>query len=199
MKESKVKEGFKIGRLIVQWPCGRIGKTYKEKVWLCLCECGNLTTVRQSDIKSGCSTSCGCRKKDTDKERGRQLGLKNIGRPNVHKKRPYEVLYNRLLKGAEKRKYKVEMTYEQYLEFVEKDCHYCDAKLTWVKHSTHKAALAHCIDRKDNSLGYTKENCVACCPRCNWGKSNSFTYEEWIVMTAALKEMKQCQFVQVSS
>jgi len=185
-----VEQGFRTGRTTVQWPCGFIGK-HRTKVWLCLCDCGTLHIARHDDIRSGCTTSCGCRKREVDKERGRQLGLKNIGRSNAHKKRPYEVLYNKLLNGAKKRGHKVELTYEQYLEFVEKDCHYCDAKLSWVKHNTHKAALAHYIDRKDNTLGYSKDNCVACCPRCNWGKGDSFTYEEWVVMTAALKGMKK--------
>jgi hypothetical protein len=28
------------------------------------------------------------------------------------------------------------------------------------------------VDRIDNSIGYTKENCVPCCTICNWAKSN---------------------------
>jgi len=122
-------------------------------------------------------------------ERARQMGLRNLGRPNANKKRPYGILYNKLVREA--RGHPVELTYEQYLGFVEKNCHYCDAKLSWVKHNNHKqSSFAHYVDRKDNSLGYTKDNCVVCCPRCNWGKGDSFTYEEWVVMTAALKATK---------
>lgn len=34
------------------------------------------------------------------------------------------------------------------------------------------------LDRLDNSLGYTKQNCVPCCAVCNRGK-NSMGYNEW--------------------
>lgn len=37
----------------------------KEKgfhVWRCRCDCGNMTDVRQSNLQSGTTTSCGCRR-----------------------------------------------------------------------------------------------------------------------------------------
>ena len=36
------------------------------------------------------------------------------------------------------------------------------------------------IDRLDNSVGYTKENCVPCYKMCNYAK-NKFTMEEFLI------------------
>ena len=35
------------------------------------------------------------------------------------------------------------------------------------------------VDRKDNNLGYTIDNCVPCCHRCNSMKSN-LSYQNFI-------------------
>ena len=35
-----------------------------EAKWLCKCECGNIGTIRTSDLRSGGSKSCGCLKKN---------------------------------------------------------------------------------------------------------------------------------------
>jgi len=47
--------GQKIGLLTVQ-------KHISRKGWICLCDCGNVTTVRSSELNRGCnrSISCGC-------------------------------------------------------------------------------------------------------------------------------------------
>lgn len=40
----------------------------------CMCECGNLTTVRGSALKSGNTTSCGCRQKEHIKKLNKTHG-----------------------------------------------------------------------------------------------------------------------------
>ena len=46
------------------------------------------------------------------------------------------------------------------------------------------------LDRKDNAQGYSVENCVPCCTRCNRGKGAAFSYEEWKEMTSCLKSKR---------
>jgi len=47
------------------------------------------------------------------------------------------------------------------------------------------------VDRKDNSQGYTLENCVLACALCNMAKSNIFEYEEFKRVGAVIKEIWQ--------
>lgn len=55
--------GNKYNRLTVisEQPIIREKKTY----WLCKCDCGNETTTRADQLKSGHTTSCGCQKKES--------------------------------------------------------------------------------------------------------------------------------------
>lgn len=55
--------------------------------------------------------------------------------------------------------------------------------INWAKHSTdagteHENNGYH-LDRKNTNNPYSLENCVVCCNRCNYGKSNMFSYDEW--------------------
>src|SRR5271157_502737 len=111
-----------------------------------------------------------------------------LGRPAL---RPYEGLYRRLLRRSKIRVRDVEISYEEFLHFTTIfECHYCAGSIDWSKFGAGykgKSAGYH-LDRKDNRVGYTKDNIVVCCNRCNKAKRDLFTYEEWIVMTSALKE-----------
>jgi hypothetical protein len=76
------------------------------------------------------------------------------------------------------------LSFEEFLEFTKiKNCHYCDNSIVWDEHNGWRINL----DRKNNTLPYTKENCVVCCKLCNYSKSDKYTYEEWKAMTDALK------------
>lgn len=65
------------------------------------------------------------------------------------------------------------MTKQQYLELIgANECHYCGDSLP---------PAGFGLDRKDNDLGYTFENCVPCCIGCNSAKgANFYTYEEMV-------------------
>ena len=85
------------------------------------------------------------------------------------------------------RKIEVSLTYEEFLEFTKTSkCFYCDAAVKWKEFSS--GGYGYNLDRKDNSLSYTKENCVVCCKRCNMGKRDTFTFEEWYGMTSYFRK-----------
>jgi hypothetical protein len=124
--------------------------------WKCRCKCGNTTEVSTSNLTGGNVVSCGCALKGSNA------------------KRSLEWVYNRLVTEAKKRGYAVSLTYKQFMVFTKKRaCHYCKAPIVW-------GTSAHNIDRKNNTKGYSKENCVVCCKLCNWTKSNRFTYEQFV-------------------
>lgn len=151
-----------------------VGTTYREKgrdrsLWRCECDCGNVCEVVGSSLtKKNPTTSCGCFHKE------RMTVVNGL--------RPHEATYNKLI--ANSRKFNVDLTFEEFLKFTDTpSCHYCMASILWRPY----CATRYNLDRKNNLLGYSKENCVVCCPRCNLGKLDLFTYEEWYEMTAMFR------------
>lgn len=131
--------------------------------WAARCGCGTISMMSGRNLKSGGSLGCGCTKK----------GLRL---------RPFEALYNLLIRESRRRSKKaVELSYEEFFEFTsQSECHYCSSSTSWAMHDISKGGTRYNIDRKDNNLGYSKENCVVCCARCNRAKSDHFTYDEWL-------------------
>ncbi len=137
--------------------------------WVCKCRCGKEKDVARESLVYGASLSCGCK-----------FGL-----------RPYEGLYNILLRKNNGRgePFPVLFSYADFVNFTKtKECHYCDSPINWTEYNVAKSKTqAYNLDRKDPSVGYSKENCVVCCPRCNRAKSNHFTYEEWMQIGALIR------------
>jgi hypothetical protein len=150
-------EGQKFGCWTVLKLISKPSSNLHHCSWLCECVCGKRRVRFGSNLKKNTHIkSCHC-------------GFS-------HRKRPFEALFNTLVKQAKGRTC-VSLTYEEYLTYtMQGECHYCGNPLVWApfyKMNGHK------LDRKDNSVGYTKSNCVVCCARCNRAKSDHFTYEEW--------------------
>lgn len=56
--------GMKFGRLtVMDRESPKIKKT--KGLWICKCECGNVIKVNTNNLKSGNTTSCGCKRKET--------------------------------------------------------------------------------------------------------------------------------------
>lgn len=66
------------------------------------------------------------------------------------------------------------LTEEQFRELTKSDCFYCgDApNRPWPSRSGTGNYIYNGVDRYDNEHGYTIENCVSCCYRCNKMKSD---------------------------
>jgi hypothetical protein len=142
--------------------------------WVCKCSCGNEIIVSYHNLVNAYVKSCGCYNKE-------KAAYKEL--------RPYEGIYNLLLRSASRRNKKipVELPYEYFLRFIAiKSCHYCDGDISWREYGKGPYNL----DRKDNDVGYVIDNIVVCCKRCNYAKSNLFTYNEWKFITTALKQFK---------
>jgi len=68
--------------------------------------------------------------------------------------------------NATKRHLLFDLTEQQFSEITAHRCSYCN-DYNRLSHPSKKIAQ-HCgIDRKDNSKGYTIENCIPCCTICN--------------------------------
>lgn len=51
---------------------------YYSKRWKCICDCGNITIVSQSHLRSGHTTSCGCNKNLLEDLTGRKFGYLTV-------------------------------------------------------------------------------------------------------------------------
>ena len=141
-----------------------------QKFWYCLCDCGKKVLVSQGKLRSGHTTTCGCSRR---KERGFASYKQRF---SVYKRR------------AKKRKWRFELTFDQFKNLISGPCFYCKKDpAAWnrylnsdmVTRSSVKSLglsrevveratiLTNGIDRIDNNSGYTVKNCVPCCFECN--------------------------------
>lgn len=110
------------------------------------------------------------------------------------KGRPYEHILSELKHGNSKRGLDVSLTYVEFIKLISSDeCHYCSSKVTFNEHTRdtngNHVSRAYQLDRKDNNIGYTRDNCVVCCWECNRLKSDRFTYEEFMLLAPVMKEI----------
>lgn len=56
--------GQRFGRLLAVKPAGSVKG---QRFWICSCECGGSTTVRVAALRSGNTSSCGCRRREVVK------------------------------------------------------------------------------------------------------------------------------------
>lgn len=54
--------GRRFGLLVAQTRVPFAIDQFRNAMWLCVCDCGEQSRVRASDLVSGNSTSCGCRR-----------------------------------------------------------------------------------------------------------------------------------------
>jgi hypothetical protein len=169
IREIKKRRGS-LSKLIRYYECNCLNK-----------ECNNVTKIDVYSFRkwSGLCKKCSDLKKLTSIDREK----------NTTAKRPYEALYNNLVKQSHRRKIDMSLLFEEFVEFTKQTkCHYCNAEVFWSKVNLSQNGFRTNMDRKDNSLGYEKNNLVVCCWRCNNGRSNLFSYEEWFGMTEFLRK-----------
>lgn len=145
--------------------------------WLCLCECGEHTSVAASNLRAPNkpSKSCGCLRRQ------------------YHSLRPFEHVFNRLKSIFERERHKdtSKLTYEEFLEFTKiKNCHYCEAPIRWAVHVVKGESNSYNLDRKDSTVGYFKDNLVVCCKRCNYAKGYWFTYEQFLELGKTIRKLQ---------
>lgn len=154
----------------------------KQRKWLCQCKCGKEVVRVTSQLNKGAATSCGC----DSKERLVKLNTQNC--------RPFEWIYNNLLRCAKQRKHEVTLSFDDFLEFIKiHNCCYCNDIIKWIARNSKSNPISNSyyIDRKNNKQGYTKENCVVCCGLCNFTKHSWFTYDEMLLLGKTIQNIKQ--------
>lgn len=144
-------------------------------VWECICDCGNITTAVSNHLVRESVGSCGCLKKIP----GNILPEGEASFNSLLAKYQYH---------ATNRNFEWRLSEEQFRTLTSSNCHYCGIEPTQkAQHGIRFNGyyIYNGIDRLDNSLGYTEENCVSCCGLCNKIK-RTLTYEEFSNQVAAI-------------
>lgn len=160
--KQKVKNfiGKVFGKLIVIGTAKRLNN--KTRYW-CQCVCGKKKIVNYDSLIYGNSTTCGC------------LKHKNLERTQ------YRAIYKMYKYSAKQRGIKFNLTFIQLKQLIVKNCYYCEAlpvhkPIRTVKNKNielrNRGIFANGIDRKNNEIGYILNNCVPCCPECNYMKQD---------------------------
>lgn len=171
MKKLKDYTGVKINSLTAIKFHERIkSKTF----WLFKCDCGVEKIINTSHFCDGKTKSCGCSRTKY------KLDQKNNSRL-------YYSVFSNYKFSANKRGYVFEIDYNYFKKLISDKCFYCGSinsnKISEKgrsKYNNDKYILYYNgIDRMDNSLGYTIENCVSCCSICNMAKK-SMPFDKFI-------------------
>ena len=71
MQHKLVTHGARFGRLIIE---SQTRTVRHNRVWLCLCDCGNRKEIIEYNLKSGHTKSCGCLSRDSTASRFTEHG-----------------------------------------------------------------------------------------------------------------------------
>lgn len=98
--------------------------------------------------------------------------------------------YRKYKGSAKARGYAFDITFDTYLKLVHMCCTYCTREPYDIKRMGYvsgdgkeRTAIFGGIDRADNLIGYTEENCVPSCWICNRSKS-VMSIDEWSKMVS---------------
>ena len=101
-------------------------------------------------------------------------------------------VFGRYQHGAKSRGHSFDLTIEEFEEITKMLCHYCGDTPSNKAQSgkTTGYFFYNGIDRKDNAIGYTKDNSVPCCRVCNRAK-NSMLYDDFIAWITRVVEFNK--------
>lgn len=176
-KKRRDLTGLVFGRLTVIKLSNRIGNN-DEPYWACICSCGIEKEIVGPSLSSGKTKSCGCLVKDEMKKRILPKG---------------ECGFNCVLSdykyNAKKRGLQWYLSKDDFKYLTQQNCYYCGSPPLGISKPNSKRASIdvvensiYCyngVDRKDNKLGYIKENVVSCCKQCNIIKMH-YSHDDFI-------------------
>jgi len=162
-------------------------KKSNRHFWKCLCDCGEESICATATLNSGRATRCfRCGRKYSEPG---SSGL--------------TILIKQYKWDAQRRGYEWELEREFVKDVTKKNCFYCgDSPSQLIKTNTtdnHGDYLYNGIDRFDNTRGYIKDNCIPCCGRCNYWKSN-FTSVDFLTHIEKIynKSIKHDERIKIS-
>jgi hypothetical protein len=152
--------GQKFGLLTAIQPTGLYRGSFQ--IWDFRCQCGKIVRRVPADVRAvvarGHIAACpDCRKPsrtlDTDETVIRRI-------------------YHQYQNGARRRHLEFSLTIDELKVLIAGNCYYCGAQPSrhYQRGPKSHSLLVNGIDRMNNAIGYTTENVVSCCWRCNRAK-----------------------------
>lgn len=128
----------------------------------CLCECGKIKTMPLWNIKLHRVKSCGCQRGESLRK---PYGWAAFGQ--VYNGYRTNAVHGR--RGIKE----FSLSKKDALKLFSGNCFYCGRLPSKIKKDKiyYGEFVYNGIDRKDNSKGYTLDNCVSCCEFCNYTKN----------------------------
>lgn len=124
------------------------------------CDCGQVMETYYESLAINRRISCGCHRKKHE----------NSAKAKAYREYKY---------SAKKRGYEFNLSQDEFSRIVEQPCHYCGQTPMRNTEMTGDLYNHNGIDRIDNAIGYTIENCVPCCTTCNHAKMD-MSYDNFI-------------------
>lgn len=179
-RENTIKVGQKFGKLTVIENMGtspQPGNKY-VRTWRVKCECG-VEKIISGTSRLRATGSCGCGKFDYKKNIDPADGT-------------WHYLYLQYKKMANERDLEFSLTEDECREMFTTNCYYCGSaprktvgrhrKSTDMRLREGSKVTYNGIDRVNTDRGYTVDNTVTCCYKCNFAKHTQSVSEfrEWI-------------------
>lgn len=144
-----------------------VKSTTNHRHILVKCGCGNQSSIRIDAVgRNVCCRSCGLKKRRATFHDKHQLALQRS-------------VYSTYKRQALKRGYAFEISFEDFLEIIQKDCNYCGDPPSNCFKSNGRELYYNGLDRVINNMHYTIDNVVPCCGTCNMMK-NKFDRTEFL-------------------
>ncbi len=145
------------------------GKTgIKEFKWLCKDEKGNSKLAKSHYLSSLLSLE----------ERNKRFNYEDAPPDNNrHQMGVRKALFREYKDNSKKRNIEFNLNFEQFDILITNNCNYCGSppmyNPRWYErmNKNQKHLDTNGIDRIDSNLGYTMDNCVSCCSKCNLMKN----------------------------
>jgi hypothetical protein len=187
--------GQRFGKLLVLGQAPKQEK--KQSAWHCICDCGQKCIKRGTALRFGWVKSCGC--------------LSGISDNPNYMKSIVNWIIRMYVGGAKSRSLTFKLNTKQFLNIIQKPCHYCgfkgrDIAALWYQGKIRRmerratanydgracsvSLIANGIDRLDSKKDYTVSNCVPCCAVCNIMKK-SMSEEEFLNHIKTIAEYRK--------
>lgn len=179
--------GKTFGRLTVISELGVISGKGSSYWYSCLCECGAIKSVKGASLGrwKGSTKSCGCLQRDVARRRGKENRLK-FGEA------AFRAYYRSYSRRAKDKNIEFDLSIDKFKSLTEDICYYCKSTPAGkIDNKWHYGYSVHNgIDRIDNTRGYTLDNCVTCCKRCNQAKNDMTKFEFYLWIEKVYNRLK---------